>query len=102
MRRILALGFAGGSSFGDLEDDCRRLEDCFLGREPLMAASKNSRSLRLRNMCVGALTVVICRRCGLGGKAVLPSVLDSAETLGDERDVLERTEIRVLNIKSAS
>ena len=67
-----------------------------------MAASKKSRSLRLRNICVGALTVVICRRCGFRGRAVLPSVLDSAETLGDERDALERMEIRVLNIESTS
>ena len=64
-----------------------------------MAASKNSRSLRLRNICVGALTVVICRRCGLRGKAILQSVLDSVGTLGDERDVLERMEVRVLNIE---
>ena len=99
MRRILALGFTGGSSFGDLEDDCRRLGDGFLGRVPLMAASKKSRSLRLRNICVGALTVVICRRCGLRGKAILPSVLGSAETPGDKRDVLGRMEMRVLNIE---
>ena len=99
MRRILALGFAGGSSFGDLEDDCRRLEDCFLGKVPLMAASKKSRSLRLRNISVGALIVVICRKCGLRGKAILPCVLDSAETLGDKREVLGRMEMRVLNIE---
>ena len=102
MRRILALGFAGGSSFGDLEDDdCRRLEDGFLGRVPLMAASKRSRSLRLRNICVGAPIVVI-PRCGRGGKAILPSVLDfdSAETPGDRRNVLGRMMmIRVLNME---
>ena len=98
MRRILALGFAGGSSFDDLEDDCRRLEDRLLGRLPLMAASKNSRSLRLRNISVGVLTVVICRQCGLRGETILPSVLDSAETPGDERNVLGRMEMRVLNI----
>ena len=88
MRRILALGFAGGSSFDDMEDDCRRLEDRLWGRLPLMAASKKSRSLRLRNISVGALSVVICRRCGLRGEAILPSVLDSAEAPGDKRIVL--------------
>ena len=98
MRRILALGFAGGSSFDDLEDDCRRLEDRLLGRLPLMAASKNSRSLRLRNISVGALPVAICRRCGLGGETILPSSLDSAKTPGDERKVLGRLAMRVLNI----
>lgn len=56
MRRMLALGWAGGSSFVDLKDD-RRLEDCTLGEAPLMAASKNSRSLRL-HICVVVLTVV--------------------------------------------
>ena len=59
MRRILALGLAGGSSFEDLEDELR-FEDGVLGRAPLMAASKISRSLRLRNICVRALTFVIC------------------------------------------
>ena len=54
---MLALGWAGGSSFLDLEDD-GRLDDRSLGETPLMAASKNSRSLRLRNICVGVLTVV--------------------------------------------
>lgn len=46
----------------DLEDD-DRLEDCFLGEAPLMAASKKSRSFRLRNiiLCVGVLRVVKCR-----------------------------------------
>ena len=63
MRRILALGFGGGSSFGDLEED-GRFEDCGLGRVPLMAAWKNSRSLRLRNICVGVLMVVICLSVG--------------------------------------
>ena len=101
MRRILALGCAGGSSFGDLDDDSRRLEDCFLGRVPLMAASKKSRSLRLRNISVGALTVVICCRCGLRDKARALSVLDSAGTLGDKRDVLGRM-MCVLNIERAS
>lgn len=54
---MLALGWAGASSFIDLEED-GRLEDCSLGETaPLMAASKNSRSLRLRlrNICVGVL-----------------------------------------------
>ena len=52
MRRMLALGWAGGSSFIDLEED-GRLDDCSLGgAAPLMAASKRSRSLRLRNICV--------------------------------------------------
>ena len=54
---MLALGRAGGSSFMDLDDD-RRLGDCTLGEAPLMAASKNSRSLRLRNICVVVLTVL--------------------------------------------
>ena len=52
MRRILALGFAGGSSFEDLEASLC-FNDCFLGKVPLMAAMKKSRSLRLRNICVG-------------------------------------------------
>ena len=56
---MLALGLAGGSSSLDLEDDCR-LEDCFCGEAPLMAASKNSRSLSLRNICVGVLRTVKC------------------------------------------
>ena len=60
MRRILALGFAGGSSF--VTEDDRRFERDFLGEAPLMAASKNSRSLRLRNMDVGVLLVVMCWR----------------------------------------
>lgn len=60
MRRILALGFAGENSFMDLDlEDDRRFERERLGKAPLMAASKNSRSLRLRNMCVGGLRVVI-------------------------------------------
>lgn len=56
---MLALGWAGGSSFIDFEDD-GRLDDCSSGEAPLMAASKNFRSLRLRNIrvCVGVLTVV--------------------------------------------
>lgn len=101
MRRILALGCAGGRSFGDddLKDDCRRREVCLLGRVPLMAASKKSRSLRLRNISVGALTVVIRGRLGLRGKTILPSVFDSAETLGDRRVVFVQMEMRVLNIE---
>lgn len=100
MRRILALGFAGGSSFGDVEHEFRRrLEDGFLGRVPLMAASKKSRSLRRRNISVGALTVVIRRRWALRGKTILLGVLDSAETLGDKRDGLGRMKMRVLNME---
>lgn len=57
MRRMLALGWAGGSSLLDLEDD-GLLDDRSLGEAPLIAASKNSRSLRLRNICVGVLTLV--------------------------------------------
>ena len=64
MRRMLALGWAGGSSFMDLEDDAL-LDGRSLGEAPLMAASKNSRSLRLRNICVGVLTVVK-RSCFMG------------------------------------
>ena len=50
---MLALGWAGGSSFLDLEDD--RFHKCLLGKVPLIAASKKSRSLRLRNICVGVV-----------------------------------------------
>ncbi len=57
---MLALGLAGGSSFMDLEEEDRPFEDCWMGGAPLMAASKLSRSLRLRNICVGVLRVVRC------------------------------------------
>ena len=71
MRRTLALGFAGVSSFGDLEEEEEgRFEDCRLGKVPLMAAWKNSRSLRLRNMCVGVLMVVI--RLSVGCRDGIP------------------------------
>ena len=56
---MLALGLAGESPFLDLEDECR-FEDCLCGEAPLMAASKKSRSLRLRNICVGVPRVVKC------------------------------------------
>lgn len=80
MRRILALGFAGGScccsfSGGDFEDARRFEEECFfvvalvvVGKAPRMAASKKSASLRLlRNMCMGGdcLLVVVMCRCGI-------------------------------------
>lgn len=59
MRRMLALGLAGEGSLLDVEDD-RRFGVCFGGEAPLIAASKNSRSLRLRNICVGVPRVVKC------------------------------------------
>ena len=80
---MLALGLAGGSSRVDLEDDCR-FRECLLGKAPLMAASKNSRSVRLRNMCVGMLRVVVCR-CGFRNEQIALSGRASAKTVGVER-----------------
>lgn len=67
MRRMLALGLAGGSSLAVGEEDRedrRRFADGFNGEAPRMAASKNSRSLRRRNMGVGVLAGVRCW-CGI-------------------------------------
>lgn len=80
---MLALGLAGGISFLNLEDD-GRLEDCFCGEAPLIAASKNSRSLRLRNICVGVLRVVKCW-CVICREGISLGVFGWAKILGVKR-----------------
>lgn len=69
----------------DVEDD-DRLEDCFLGEAPLMAASKKSRSFRLRNirLCVGVLRVVKCR-CVIRSEGIPLCVQASARILEAKR-----------------
>ena len=99
MRRILALGLAGANSFLDLEDD-QRFGDGLCGEVPLMAASRDSRSLRLRSIRLGYPTVVKRRSVlVLRSEEMRLSVRAFAQDLRFRGYVLGAAKVKFLSIR---